>query len=103
VHLSVDAPSNIRWGEIVEEDLLNQSRDSEGAQTQFFRTPSSEVTSPLGTTSVSEFLRQRVVAGVLEHQILMKRSSRTPQRLEPHLAMETSISCSGSTSVEVTW
>jgi hypothetical protein len=78
---------------------LTQSIDSEGAQTQFSRTPSSGVTGPPGTTSVSELSsRQRVGAGASEHQRLMRRRSRAPQRLEPHLAMETSRSGSGSTS-----
>jgi hypothetical protein len=71
--------------------------DSEGAQIQFSRTPSSGVTGSPGTASVSELSRQRVSAGALEHQRLM-RSSKAPQRLEPHLAMETSRSGSGSTS-----
>jgi hypothetical protein len=31
--LSVVTPSNIRWGDRVEEDPLNHSSDSEGAQT----------------------------------------------------------------------
>jgi hypothetical protein len=77
---------------------LTQSSDSEGAQTQFSRTPSSGVTGPPGTTSVSELSRQRVGAGASEHQRLMRRSSRAPQRLEPHLATETGRSGSGSTS-----
>ena len=33
--LCVVTPSSIRWGDRVEEDLLNHSSDSEGAQTQF--------------------------------------------------------------------
>jgi hypothetical protein len=56
-YLSADTPSSGRWGDRVEEDLLTQSVDSEGAQTQFSRTPSSGVTGPPGTTSVSELLR----------------------------------------------
>jgi hypothetical protein len=39
-----------------------------------------------------------VGARASEHQILMRRSSRAPQRLEPHLATETGRSGSGSTS-----
>ena len=66
-YCSVDAPSSFRWGDRVEEDLLTQSSDSEGAQTQFSRTPSSGVTGPPGSTSVSEFPRQRVGAGDSEH------------------------------------
>jgi hypothetical protein len=34
---SVDAPSNVRLGDRIEEDLPTQSIDSEGAQTQFSR------------------------------------------------------------------
>ena len=96
--LSVYTPSSGRWGETVEEDLLIQSIDSEGAQTQFSRTTSSGVIGPPGTTSVLELSRQRVGAGASEHQRLMRRSSKAPHRLEPHLAMETSILGFGSTS-----
>jgi hypothetical protein len=77
---------------------LTQSSDSEGAQTQFSRTPSSGVTGPPGSTSVSEFPRQRVGAGASEHQRLMRSSSTAPQRLDPHLATKMSRSGSGSTS-----
>jgi hypothetical protein len=94
----VDAPSNVRWGDRVEEDLLTQSIDSEGAQTLFFRTPSTRVTGPLGTASVSKLSRQRVGVAASEHQRLMRRRSKAPQRLEPHLATETSRSGSVSTS-----
>jgi hypothetical protein len=53
--LSVVTPSNIKWGDRVEEDLLTHSSDSEGAQTEVSSTPSSEgVTGPPRTTSVSE-------------------------------------------------
>jgi hypothetical protein len=84
-------------GDRVEEDLLTRSIDSEGAQTQFSRTPSSRVTSPLGTASVLELSsRQRVHAWALEHQRLMR--SRVSRRLEPHLAMERTRSSSCSTS-----
>jgi hypothetical protein len=55
--LSVVTPSNIRWGDRVEEDLLNHNSDSEGTQTQFSWTPSSGVTVPPGTTLVSELSR----------------------------------------------
>jgi hypothetical protein len=55
--LSVVTPSSVRWGDRVEEDLLTHSSDSEGAQTQFSWTPSSGVTGPPGTTSVSELSR----------------------------------------------
>jgi hypothetical protein len=48
-------PSNIGWGDKVEEDRLTHSSDSEGDQTQFPWTPSSEgVISPPRITSVSE-------------------------------------------------
>jgi hypothetical protein len=77
---------------------LIQSIDSEGAQTQFTRTPSLGVTDPPGTASISKLPRQRVGAGASKHQRLMRRRSKAPQRLEPHLAMETSRSGSRSTS-----
>jgi hypothetical protein len=97
--LSVGTPSSIRWGDRVENDLLIHSSDSEVDQTQVSSTPSSEgVIGPLGTASVSELSRQRVGAGALEHQRLMRRSDRAPQRLEPHLSTETGISGFGSTS-----
>jgi hypothetical protein len=51
--LSVVTPSNVRWRDRVEEDLLTHSSDSEGAQTQFSWTPSLGVTSPPKTTLVS--------------------------------------------------
>jgi hypothetical protein len=94
----IDTPSNGRWGDRVEEELLTQSIDLEGAQTQFSRTPSLGVTGPLGTTSVSELpSRQRIGATTSEHQRLMRRS-RASQRLGPHLAMEMSRLASSSTS-----
>jgi hypothetical protein len=96
-YLSVDTPSSVRWGDRVEEDLLTQNVDSKGAQTQFSRTPSSGVTGPPEIASISDLPRQRVGAGASEHQRLMRRRSRAPQRLEPHLAMETGRSASGST------
>jgi hypothetical protein len=96
-YCSVGIPSSVMWGDRVEEDLLTQSSDLEGAQTQSSRTPSSGVTGPPGIAPVSEFLRQRVGAGASEHQRLMRRSSRAPQRLQPHLATETGRSSSGST------
>jgi hypothetical protein len=55
--LSIVTPSSIRWGDRVEDDLLTHSSDSEGAQTQFSWTPSSGVTGPPGTASVSELPR----------------------------------------------
>jgi hypothetical protein len=97
--LSFVTPSNIRWGDRVEDDLLTHSSDSEGDQTQVSSTPSLEgVTDPPRTTSVSELSRQRIGAGASEHQRLMRRSRRAPRRLEPHLATETGRSGSGSTS-----
>jgi hypothetical protein len=105
--LSVVTPSSVKWGNRVEEDLLTQSSDSEGAQTQFSWTPSSGVTGPPKTTSVLELWRERVGAaelsrervgvGASEHQRLMRRRSKAPQRVEPRLAMETSRSGLGST------
>jgi hypothetical protein len=56
------------------------------------------VIGPLGTASVSELSsRHRVGVIASKHQRLMRRS-RASQRLGPHLAMETSISASRSTS-----
>jgi hypothetical protein len=55
--LSVVTPSNINWGDRVEEDLLTHNSDSKGAQTHFSWTPSLEVTGPPGTTLVSELSR----------------------------------------------
>jgi hypothetical protein len=81
--LSVVTPSNIRWGDRVEEDRLTHSSDSEGDQTQFPWTPSSEgVISPPRIASVSELpSRQRLGATALEHQRLMRRSGRAPRGL----------------------
>jgi hypothetical protein len=62
-------------------------------------TSSEWVTGPPRIATVSEQpSRQRVGATASEHQRLMRRSSKAPQRLEPHLAFETSRSGSGSTS-----
>jgi hypothetical protein len=55
--LSVVKPSNVRWGDIFEEDLLTHSSDSEGAKTHASWTPSSGVTGPHGTTSILELSR----------------------------------------------
>jgi hypothetical protein len=83
---------------MVEEVPLTQSIDSEGARTQLSSTPYSGVTGPPETTSVSELSRRQMVgAEASEHQRLMS-GSRAPERLEPHLAMETSRSTSDSTS-----
>jgi hypothetical protein len=76
---------------------LTQSIDSDGAQTQLLRTPSSGVTSPPGTTSVSNLLsRQMVGAEASEHQRLMS-GRRASERFDSHLAMETNKSASDST------
>jgi hypothetical protein len=56
------------------------------------------VTGPPGTTSVSELSRQRVGAGDSEHERLMRRIIKAPQRLEHHLGTNTIRSGSGSTS-----
>jgi hypothetical protein len=61
--LSTVTPSNVKWGDRVEEDLLTHNSDSEGAHTQFSWKPSLGVTGPPGTTLVSELSRQRVGAG----------------------------------------
>jgi hypothetical protein len=96
--LSVDTPSNGWCTDKVEEVPQIESVVSHGTQTQFSRTPYSGVTGPPRTTSVSELpSRQIVGAEASEHQRLMS-GSRAPERLEPHLAMETSRSASDSTS-----
>jgi hypothetical protein len=97
--LSAFTPSNIRWGDKVEEDRLTRNSDLEGEQTQCPTTSSKWVTGPPWIASVSELpSRQRVGTTTSDHQRLMRRSNRAPRRLEPHLAIETGISCSGSTS-----
>jgi hypothetical protein len=59
--LFVVTPSSIRWGDRVEEDRLTHSSDSEGAQTQVSRTPSSEgVTGPPRIASVSELSSRHI-------------------------------------------
>jgi hypothetical protein len=99
ITLSAVTPSNIRWGDRVEEDRLTHSNDSEGDQIQFPWTPSEGVTGPPRIASVSELpSKQRVGATASEHQILMRRSNRAPRRLEPHLATETGRLGSRSTS-----
>lgn len=90
--LSVITPSNISWG-------LTHSSDSKGDQTQCPWTSSEWVTGPPSIATVSEqSSRQRVGATALVHQRLMRRSSKAPRRLEPHIASETGRSGSGSTS-----
>jgi hypothetical protein len=97
--LSAITPSNIRWGDRVEDDRLTHNSNSEGEQTQCPWTSSEWVTGPPMIASVSKQLsRQRVGATASEHQRLMRRSSKAPRRLEPHLASETGRSGSGSTS-----
>jgi hypothetical protein len=96
--LSVETPSNGWCTDRVEEVPQIESVVSHGTQTQLWSTPFSGVTGPPGTTSVSELSsRQTVGAGASEHQRLMS-VSRAPERLESHLAMETSISVSDSSS-----
>jgi hypothetical protein len=96
--LSVITPSSTRWGDRVEEDRLTHSSDSEGDDTQCPWTSSEWVTGPPSIATVSEQpSRQRVGATASMHQKL-RRSSRAPRRLEPHIASETGRSGSRSTS-----
>jgi hypothetical protein len=88
--LSVDTTSSGQWEYMVEEVPLNQSIDSEGAQTQFSRTPSSGLTGPPRTALVSNLSRRQMVgAEASENQRLMSMS-RVLERIEPHLAIEMS-------------
>jgi hypothetical protein len=97
--LSAITPSSTRWGDRVDEDRLTHSSDSEGDDTQCPWTSSEWVTGPPSIATVSEQpSRQRVGATTSVHQRLMRRSSRAPRRLEPHIASETGRSGSGSTS-----
>jgi hypothetical protein len=97
--LSTITPSSISWGDRVDEDRLMHSSDSEGDQTQCPWTDSEWVTGPPSIATVSEQpSRQRDGATASVHQRMMRRSSRAPQRLEPHMAYETDRSGSGSTS-----
>jgi hypothetical protein len=97
--LSAITPSNISWGDRVDEDRLTHNSDSEGDQTQCPWTSSEWVIGPPSIATVSEqSSRQRVGATASVHQRMMRRSSRAPQRLEPHIASETGRSGSGSTS-----
>jgi hypothetical protein len=97
--LSTITPSSISWGDRVDEDRLTHSSDSEGDQTQCPWTDSEWVTGPPSIATVSEQpSRQRVGATTSVHQRMRRRSSRAPQRLEPHMAYETGRSGSGSTS-----
>jgi hypothetical protein len=67
-NLSAITPSNIRWGDRVEEYRLTHSSDSEGEQTQCPWTSSEWVTGPPMIASVSEQPnRQRVGATTSEH------------------------------------
>jgi hypothetical protein len=111
--LSTITPSSICWGDRVDEDRLTHSSDSEGDQSQCPGTASEWVTGPPSIATVSEQpSRQRDGATASVHQRMMRRSSRAPQRLEPHMAYETGRSGSGSTSggddlaggqVDVSW
>jgi hypothetical protein len=97
--LSAITPSNISWGDRVDEDRLTHISDSKGDQTQCPWTSSEWVTGPPSIAIVSEQpSRQRVGATTSVHQRLLRRSSRAPWRLEPHIASETGRSGSGSTS-----
>jgi hypothetical protein len=96
--LTVETPSSGWCVDIVEEVPQIESVVSHGTQTQLLSTPFSGVTGPPGTTSVSKLLsKQKVGVGASEHQRLMS-GSRAPERLESHLAMETSISVSDFSS-----
>jgi hypothetical protein len=97
--LSAITPSNTRWGDRVKEDQLTYNSDSEGDDTQCPWTSSEWVTGPPYIATVSEqSSRQRVGATASLHQRLMRRSSRAPRRLEPHIASKTGKSGSGTTS-----
>jgi hypothetical protein len=96
--LSIDTPSCGRCANRVEEVPQIESVVSRGMQTQLLRTPYSGVTGPPGTASVSELSsKQTFGAGASEHQRLMS-VSKAPEKLESHLAMETSRSASDSSS-----
>jgi hypothetical protein len=96
--LSTITPSNISWGDRVDEDRLTHNSDSEGDQTHCPWTDSEWVTGPLSIATVSEQpSRQRDGATASVHQRMMRRSSRAPQRLEPHMAYEIGRSGFGST------
>jgi hypothetical protein len=96
--LSAITPSNISWGDRVDEDHLTHNSDSEGDQTQCPWTTSEWVTGPPSIATVSEQpSRQRVGATASVHQRMMRVSSRAPRRLQPHMTYETSRSGSGST------
>jgi hypothetical protein len=88
--LSTITPSNISWGDRVDEDHLMHSSDSEGDQTQCPWTYLEWVTGPPSIATVSEqSSRQRVGATTSLHQRMRRRSNREPQRLEPHMAYQT--------------
>jgi hypothetical protein len=97
--LSAITPSSTRWGDKVDEDRLTHSSDSEGDETQCPWTSSEWVTDPPSIATISEqSSKQRVGATASVHQRLMRRRSRAPRKLEPHIASETGRSGSGSTS-----
>ena len=97
--LSAITPSNIRWGDRVEEDRLTHNSDSEGDDTQCPWTSSEWVIGPPSIATVSEQpSRQRFGAITLVHQRLMRRNNRAPWRLEHHLASKMGRSSSRSTS-----
>jgi hypothetical protein len=92
-------PSNTSWGDKVDEDRLNHNIDSEGEKTHRPWTSSKWVTGSSSIATVSEQpSRKRVGATTSVHQRLMRRSSREPQRLEPHIDFEKGRSGYGSTS-----
>jgi hypothetical protein len=97
--LSAITPSSTRWGDRVDEDCLVHNSDSKGDQTQCPWTSSEWVIGPPSIATVSnQSSRQRVGATTSVHQRLMRRSSKAPQRLKPHIDFETGRSSSGSTS-----
>jgi len=97
--LSAITPSNISWGDRVDEDSLTHSSDSEGDHTQCPWTDSEWVIGPPSIAIVSEQpSRQRDGAIASVHQRMRGRKSRAPQRLEPQMAYEMGRSSSGSTS-----
>jgi hypothetical protein len=98
-NLSPITPSSTRWEDQVKEDRLTHNSDSEGDDTQCPWTSSEWVTDPPSIATVSENLsRQRVGATTLVHQRMRRRSSRAPQRLEPHMTSKMGRSSFGSTS-----
>jgi hypothetical protein len=107
--LTVETPSSSWCVDRVEEVPQIQSVAAQGTQTQLSSTSYSGVTGPPGTTSVSELSSiQTIGADASGPQTTLQRSvgepqrlvreSRAPERFGSHLAMETSISVSDSSS-----